>query len=300
MKKIPLWLVLLLPVTALLSGCRTVRTQGPEVKVPPTKPRLMQAKHSLKQKTSVTKMPQVLGGLVQSDSWVIYKDKEQEEFKGHVSYDNGIYTFRADYALSERAQNRFTARGNVYLKQAQPQAPVYEAYAHEARYNYKTQKGVLQAGGKDGVVRLIYTAPKEPSVTATARRVSFDLASEVFILQGNVRLERPTPQGVQTLTAEKATLKQREDWLMLEGGATASDSLRTLEAETLVYDGKSNASYAYGARPLLHGKSEQGTFAIIADKVQADNEGRLVTLDGKVQGWLVSPRINESEVNKKF
>ena len=90
MKKIPLWLVLLLPVTALLSGCRTVRTQGPEVKVPPTKPRLMQAKHSLKQKTSATKMPQVLGGLVQSDSWVIYKDKEQEEFKGHVSYDNGI------------------------------------------------------------------------------------------------------------------------------------------------------------------------------------------------------------------
>ena len=70
----------------------------------------------------------------------------------------------------------------------------------------------------------------------------------------------------------------------------ATDSQRTLEAETIVYDGAQNASYAYGARPLVHGTTEQGTFAVIADKVSADNEGNKITLDGKVQGWMVSPQ----------
>lgn len=294
------WLLLLpLLATVAISGCRTVRAQGPEIKIPPAKKQLTQAKRNFKQKATVKKMPEVLGGLVQSDSWVIYKDKQQEEFKGHVSYDNGTYRFRSDYALSERALNRFTAKGHVYLRQAEKNAPEYQAYADYARYNYKTQKGLLTAN-KGKQIRLIYTDKKNGTATAYAQKAGFDLNKQLFILEGNVRVVRDTPQGPQTLTADKATYHQAKNHLLLEGGASASDSLRTLEADTIIYDGNNNESYAYGSRPLVHGTSEEGTFAIIADKVQSDNEGKKIILDGKVQGWAVSPRLNEASANTKF
>lgn len=284
----------------LVSGCKTVRIEGPAVKVPAAKPRLEQAKQSLKsKKTSAAQIPPVLGGLISSDSWVIYKDKEQEEFKGNVSYDNGTYSFRSDYALSERALNRFTAKGNVYLKQAAPGEPVYEAYADSATYNYQNKKGTLTAANKKRL-RLIYREAKNQPVTAYARKATFDLEKGIFVLEGNVLVERPDVQGKQTLRAQKATYLQPANHLTLEGGATASDQQRTLQAQTIIYDGTKNYSYAYGSRPLLTGTSEQGTFAIIADRVQSDNEGNTVTMDGKVQGWIVSPMINDAAVNDKF
>ena len=94
-------------------------------------------------------------------------------------------------------------------------------------------------------------------------------------------------------------LARQKAWT-LSGGAELSDSQRTLVADTIIYDGEHNYSTASGSRPLLSGTSEQGTFAIIADKVQADNEGRQITLDGKVQGWVVSPQLNDAEINDKF
>ena len=299
MKKTPFLFVLLFAAAVFTSGCKTVHIEGPEIKIPPAKKRLNLAKNSLKNKTQNMQLPPVLGGLIASDSWVIYKDKQQEEFKGHVSYDNGVYTFRADYALSERAKNRFTAEGNVYIKQAEPGAPVYEAYANYARYNYKTQKGILTAA-KKSEIRLIYQEGSEPPVTAYAQKASFNLADGIFILEGDVRVERPTPEGLQTLKAQKAEFKEQQSHLTLSGKAELSDTQRTLMADTIVYDGEKNHSIAYGSRPLLSGTSEQGTFAIIADKVQSDNEGRKITLDGKVQGWVVSPQINEAEINDKF
>ena len=299
MKKTPFLFVLLFAAAVFTSGCKTVHIEGPEIKIPPAKKRLNLAKNSLKNKTQNMQLPPVLGGLIASDSWVIYKDKQQEEFKGHVSYDNGVYTFRADYALSERAQNRFTARGNVYVKQAEPGAPVYEAYADYARYNYQTQKGFLKASKKNPV-RLIYREEKEPPVTAYAQEAGFDLDQGLFVLEGDVRVERPAPEGMQTLKAQKATFKQNQNHLTLSGGAELSDSQRTLVADTIIYDGEHNYSTASGSRPLLSGTSEQGTFAIIADKVQADNEGRQITLNGKVQGWVVSPQLNDAEINDKF
>lgn len=283
-----------------LNGCKTVRAEGPEIPAPAAKPRLAAAKQNFQNKRKkATEIPPVLGGVVQSDSWVIYKDKQQEEFTGNVSYDNGSYAFKADYALSERALSRFSARGRVWLRQTERDGSFYEAYADSARYNYKTQKGWL-AANRGKTVKLVLTDEKKQTVTAYAGKVSFDLNEKIFVLQNNVRVERPTPEGLEILTADKATYKQAENYALLEGGAKATDSQRTLEAETIVYDGAQNASYAYGARPLVHGTTEQGTFAVIADKVSADNEGNKITLDGKVQGWMVSPQLNESAVNSKF
>ncbi len=178
-------------------------------------------------------------------------------------------------------------------------APFYEASADNAQYNYKTQKGYLSADRKK-TVKLLFTDAKKQTVTAYANRASFNLEERIFILQDNVRVERPTPEGKEILTAQKATYKQAENYALLEGQAKATDGARTLEADSLVYDGNKNTSYAYGSRPLAYGTTDQGTFAIIADKVSADNDGNKISLDGRVQGWMVSPQLNRADVNSKF
>ncbi len=300
MKKNLILLLLCLLTAHFAAGCRTIKKEGPELATPSAPRKLSAAKNSLKdKKLKASEIPPVLGGLVQSESWVIYKNEQKEEFKGNVSYDNSIYVFQADYALSERALNRFSARGNVYLRKNELDGSFYEAYADKAAVNYKTQQGNLTAN-KNHLVKLIYSDEKKQTVTATARKATFDLEQKIFTLEKDVRVERPTPEGLQVFTAQKATFKQLEDYAILEGNATLTDGLRTLEAETIIYDGAHNQSYAYGSRPLVHGTTEQGTFAIIADKAQSDNEGKQVVLDGKVQGWLVSPELNESDLNTKF
>ena len=200
----------LLLLAALITGCRTTHIQTPPVQtVPAPKQTLQEKKSALKSKQKSPTLPAVLGGMVQSDEWVIYKDKEQEEFKGNVFYDNGIYTFKAGYALSDRKNHTFTASQNVYVKQQEP-GTVYEATADNARYNYQTGKGVLTASAKKQV-RLQLQEGTQQTVTAHANRVQFDTNAQIFVLSGNVLVTRVTPEGTQTARAQKATLKQLEN-----------------------------------------------------------------------------------------
>ena len=104
-------LFILFSIPWLAAACATVKQEGPAVPAPG--PKISRAKDALKRKTPKFNAPQTLGGLIASDSWTVYPEKQQEEFKGHVSYDNGVYTFRADYALSDRAKSTFSAAGNI-------------------------------------------------------------------------------------------------------------------------------------------------------------------------------------------
>ncbi|MBR4592877.1 MAG: hypothetical protein IKO35_06685 [Elusimicrobiaceae bacterium] len=292
----------ILCIAGLLSvaACRTVRVEGPEVSPQQVKPALKKAKQSLMPTSLSTKeLPPVLGGLIQSDNWIIYKDKKQEEFKGNVSYDNGTYIFRAGYALSDRAKGTFFAKDHVYLRQNAPEGAFYEAQGDNAWYNYQTQQGKLSATGK-APVKLVYRDEKGQTLMATARQATVLFDQKIYILEKDVRVMRPSPQGMQTVTAQKVTIKQAQNQALLEGNATLSDPQRTLQAQTIFYDGQKNLAYAYGERPLAQGTTEQGTFAVIADHFQSDNNGEQITLDGKVQGWLISPKINEASLNAKF
>ena len=289
-----------LVLAGLLCACHTVRMQTPVITNPP-QPRqtLQQKKQAFQDKQKASRqIPEVLGGLVQSDEWVIYKDKEQEEFTGHVSYDNGIYVFLAGYALSDRKRHTVTARQNVYLKQHERKGPTYEAWGDWAHYNYQTGKGILKSTSKNPAkLRL---QDENQTITARAQRIDFDTAQQVFIFTGHVEAQRTTPEGTQTLQAGKVTFKQPQNYLLLEREAVLSDGQRTLQADTVLYDGEHNQARAAGKRPLATGTTEQGTFAIIADDVRSDAQGNVVTLSGQVQGWVVSPELNENKVNRQF
>ena len=293
--------LLFLTLLLWLVGCHTTQLNAPTSKplTQPAKQTLQQKKSALsKKKKNSTQMPEVLGGIVQSDQWIIYKDKEQEEFTGNVSYDNGIYAFKAQHALSDRKQNTVTATGRVYARRKELPSTQYEAFADYAHYNYKTEKGSLKSTTKNPV-RLILTDDTQ-TITARAKHVSFNTFTQVFILTGNVHATRVTEQGTQQIQADKVTLKQTENYLYLDGNAILQDDQYKLQADSVIYDGAHNQAHAYGARPLATGTTEQGTFAIIADTISSDAEGTLVTLDGKVQGWLVSPELNNNKINKKF
>lgn len=260
---------LFLTFVFFLSACRAAQVSAPSVQNEP-KQALSQKKETLQaKKKSAEQLPEVLGGIVQSDEWIIYKDKAQEEFKGHVFYDNGVYTFKADYALSDRQQHTATARGNVYLKQQEKQSPTYEAWGDWARYNYQTGKGILKSVSKTPA-RLQITDTVQ-TVTAQAKQISFNTTTQLFVLTGNVNVERTTQGNTQTL-----------------------------QADTIIYDAERNTTTAYGKRPLTTGSTDQGTFAIIADKVNSDAQGTVVTLDGNVQGWVVSPELNNNKINRQF
>lgn len=292
------------PLCALLftlQACHTVRVETPTVEQLPEKPRqtLQEKKDALKNKQkSASQVPEVLGGIVQSDQWTIYKEEQQEEFTGHVFYDNGIYTFKAGYALSDRKKGTVTARQDVYLKQHARKAPSYEAWADYAHYNYQTGKGVLKSTSKNPArLRL---QDDTQTITARAKHISFDTNAQIFVLTGNVYAQRTVAEGTQTVQADKATFKQLENYLLLDGHASLKDDQRTLEADTIIYDGEHDHARAFGARPLATGTTQQGTFAIIADNVTSDAQGNVVTLDGQVQGWVVSPTLNENKVNRQF
>lgn len=283
-----------------IAACHTVHTPLPDAKTltRPAQQTLQNQKKKLQAQRPQTELADVLGGLVQSDQWTVYKDLEQEEFTGHVFYENGQYTFKSDYALSDRKAHTVTASGNVQLKQHLPQNPVYEATANWGRYNYKTGEGTLKSSSKNPV--FVQMTDENQTVTARAKRIDFNTQTQIFTLQGNVLVTRVTPQGTQTMQADKIILKQQEDYVYLTGHAQLSDGQQTLQADTVLYDGAHNQARAFGARPLLTGATEQGTFAIIADTVASDAQGNHVTLDGRVQGWLVSPALNNNELNTKF
>ena len=272
------------PLCALLftlQACHTVRVETPTVEQLPEKPRqtLKEKKDALKTKQkSASQVPEVLGGIVQSDQWTI--------------------TFKAGYALSDRKKNTVTARQDVYLKQHARKAPTYEAWADYAHYNYQTGKGVLKSSSKN--LARLRLQDNTQTITARAKHISFDTNAQIFVLTGNVYAQRTVADGTQTVQADKATFKQLENYLLLDGHASLKDDQRTLEADTIIYDGEHDHARAFGARPLATGTTEQGTFAIIADNVTSDAQGNVVTLDGQVQGWVVSPTLNENKINRQF
>ena len=280
----------------LLGACHTVAVQTPAVEPPPQAQRLKLARAQLKEKKQTAReIPPILGGMVKSDNWIIYRTEQKEEFEGNVSYDNGSYLFKADYALSERAKNRITARGSVYVRQNEQDGSAYEAYAHKVQYNYKTQKGEAYASPDATPVKVIYTDEKQQLTTALADHISFDLDTDTFELSGHVRIERPSKDGTQRISADKVIIRQTDNFIELAGNAALTDERYRLRADTIVYDGANNSVYAKGSRPLMEGTAEQGTFAIIADEAVSDSEGGKVERNGHVQGWLVSPELKKAE-----
>lgn len=296
---------LLLSTLVCLTGCfgvkdrQTIQRTGPDLNA--AKTALNQKTQKIKEKKDQSsQLPQVLGGVVSSDRWIVYKEKEEEEFEGNVRYDNGTYLFRADYALSQRKKNLLTAKGSVYLRKNEPDHSYYELYARQAFYNYATAEGQAQ-GTRKQKLKLIYKDVKGDLATALALRATFNTKQEVYVLSGDVFVTYLDHLGQKsTLQADKISIRKKDNYALLEGNAVVQNQDYTLRSQSIEYDGKQKMAYAYGQRPLANGKTQDGTFAIIADKVSAETDSRKIRLSGQVKGWVVSEQINNSKANETF
>ena len=294
--------VLTLFFPLLLAGCFSLSDKKEySVSVPPAaaaKTAAAQQKAQNLKNKKFSSLPDTLGGVVTSDRWVIYKEKAEEEFEGNVHYDNGIYVFRAGYALSQRKKNLLTAKEDIYLRYNENKNVWYELYADKAVYDYQSGEGNAEAAGKKKI-KLVYHTAQNELITAWARKAEFNTQTEVYHLSGSVFVTYQDAAGkISTLKAEEIIARQKDNYAILQGGAEAQNDSYRLNAQTIEYNGREGYTYAYGGRPLLRGKTQDGTFAIIADRVSADNATRKVKMTGQVEGWTVSEQINRSRANE--
>ncbi len=298
-------LFLLTGMGVLLSGCFSLKNKqeisavGPNIATQQTL--IQQKTQKIKdKKDNASQFPEVLGGVVSSERWIIYKEKEEEEFEGNVSYDNGTYVFRAQYALSQRKKSLITAKHSVYLRKNEPENAYYEIYADKASFNYSTGAGQASANRKKRI-KLVYQNSKGDLMTALAERADFNTKQETYVLSGNVFVTYIDNLGKKTtLQADKISARKKDNYALLQGDAVIENQDYTLRSQTIEYDGNQKMAYAYGDRPLANGKTQDGTFAIIADKMSAETDNRKIKLSGLVEGWVVSEQINNSKANETF
>ncbi|MBO7237672.1 MAG: hypothetical protein J6U96_00055 [Elusimicrobiaceae bacterium] len=296
----------LLTVCALalcLAGCFSLTDKQEKTNLPtPAQGQQLfqQKKQALQDKKPQFSLPDTLGGVVSSERWIVYQEKQEEEFIGNVHYDNGQYIFKAGYALSQRKKNLITAKENVFIRYNAEDGVWYQLKAEQARYNYQTGEGSAKAARRK-LIELQYHTAQNELMKAYGQKAQFNTQLQTFELDGKAKLIYTDAQGQTiTLQADHITARQQDQYALLKGHAQADNGQYRLQADTLEYDGTTQQAYAYGDRPLATGATDEGTFAIIADKVSAHTDSQQIKLEGQVQGWVVADKINQSKASKDF
>jgi lipopolysaccharide export system protein LptA len=196
----------------------------------------------------------LLGGVVQSDSWIIRKEKFEEEFTGNVRYKNDIYDIRADKALSKRKEQSYLLGGNVSASRSQDGVKA-RITAQKFFYNKLKDEGYALCGKN-----------KQISAVYETGGASYKLYGDRFDFSNKFTLYKIT------------------------GHAELDDLNNTLYARQITFNNVTGVFEASGGRPLFWGFSDDGDYALQADAIiAATKEGR-VTAKGRVQGWVTAAK----------
>lgn len=205
----------------------------------------------------------LLGGMIKSDKWIIRKDAMEEEFKGHVRYENEKYKLLADKALSKRKEKKYELTGNVLLSR------------------------------KDG----------NTTLTLTAGRVSYDQNKDkglaIAAKKKQVKVVYVTPENTYTLFANKVEFSKQANFCKATGTVKLTDKENSLKAQTATFDRLSGIFEALPERPQVSGKNEDGTYALEADKIIVDTKNGTIRTVGTSQGWLTLKKDLLTEENLK-
>lgn len=201
--------------------------------------------------TNKQELSALLGGMVQSDKWIIRKDKAEEEFTGNVKYENDIYKITADKVLSQRALFTYTLSGNVFARRSQ-----------------------------DG-----------STLTLTANKVVFNQKQDYGYAQGTqkkqVHLKLYNEADIFNLYADKLNFGGKFTGFEAQGDCEINDLDNTLYAGKMTFDTQTQVFTAQESRPLFFGYNADGDYALQADTITADNKNGIYTAQGRVQGWIV-------------
>ena len=192
----------------------------------------------------------LLGGSVQSDRWLINRDKEQEEFIGNVRYLNEIYDLKADYALSQRRENTYLLKGNITASQNLNDT-FTQIKADKIFYDNKNLKGYA-LGTKNNQIEALYK----------------------------------TQNNLFTLYGDRLDFDKQENLLKISTYAELNDLNNTLYSDTISLNIQSGIFEAYGKRPVLWGFGVDGDYALQADKINVNTQKDIFKAEGNVSGWL--------------
>ena len=205
----------------------------------------------------------LLGGMLKSDKWIIRKDAMEEEFKGHVRYENERYKLLADKVLSKRKVKKYELTGNVLLSR------------------------------KDGSTTL----------TLTAARVYYDQNKDTGLANAakkkQVKVVYVTPDNTYTLLADKVEFSKQASFCKATGNVKITDKENSLKAQSATFDRISGIFEALPQRPQVSGKNEDGSYALEADKIIVDTKNGTIKAVGTAQGWLTLKKDLLTEENLK-
>ncbi|MDD4004372.1 MAG: LptA/OstA family protein [Elusimicrobiaceae bacterium] len=195
--------------------------------------------------------PPVLGGVVKSDYWKMYRTKGVEVFKGSVSYTNPDYRLKADYAEVDRASGLVRASGGVNGERFWPNGNTSLAKAARTLYSMRDEKAQLwpAAGEK---VSLTHNDVKKGTLKTFSDTVIFNGKTQTFLLTGDAEIEG---NGITTLS------------------------------KNALYDYSSDTFELYG-NPVIWGSYKTYDFAITGSSASASNFYENIKFEGDISGWL--------------
>lgn len=194
----------------------------------------------------------LLGGMVESDKWLIHKEAQTEEFIGNLYYSNDNYTIKADYGLSDRRRQTYKIKGNVFASQKLNEGLI-KLTADEIVYNRKTDTG--------------YIKPK--------RGKQLDFLYKL-------------PNNTFRLYADRADFKSKATIFTVKGNAELDDLNNTLYSDYMSYNIVTGVFTATGSRPVLWGFTDEGDYALQADTIEAQTKEKVFKASGRVQGWITT------------
>lgn len=246
-----------------------------DINLPRSKPpKLAGSRPSLASSRSRSPSPKLKGSIVRSDKWIIRREKGEEEFQGNVSYHQGGYRFKSDWALYRKKSGHWKARGNVYCSMTWDDGAKAECYGDHGEYFQDTGQGAVFSDEQDS-----------PLSRGIGRRQSLPNG------KGRVEVSYCGPDhGTWHSYSDRATLNKPESLLTLLGNVLIKSATMQAMSDSAVYDNLESVLTLSGGYPVAYGATEGGydyTFAIQGDTIKIYSKPlEKMTAYGKVQGWL--------------
>ncbi len=228
--------------------------------------------------------PGLLGGMLKSDSWKIYKDKQTEEFEGNVRYDSEFYKLRAAKAVSNRADNIFTLNKNVYLFNKDVAGTTAEVTADNIVFNLNTAQGTAREGNKTPL-KIVYTTAGN-TLEANGKTGVFNTAKETLNLKDNVKIKYTAPEDFILAFANTAFIDRKNEVLDLSGNVSLDSREYSVQAHNVKMDNKANYLIISGGRPVVSATKENFDIAMQSEKIEMDTLNKKIKAQGRINGWI--------------
>ncbi len=200
------------------------------------------------------------GSVVKSDKWTLDRAKDLEIFDGDVSFNNPLYSLKADNAVYRRKDQAWDMRGNVYMLRRFTDGSQVQVDCHRAHYLEQQEAATLLRGQLP--VRMKYTGP------------------DGRVLRGR---------------SDSAVAQNKKGLMTFDGSFSLSTDNLDMYSQKGLYDNSDATFLMYDSTPLAVGTREGYDFAINAEEIKFFRDSRDIKFYNRVKGWVKDPGDGSAE-----